>query len=161
MKKLATKLSAFLLMIWYCISIIGFDVHTCSDSGRSFVATFLNGMTCEAIHPGHTHDSSCCHEAHEHICCGQRHHGSDTCFSVDAKSCCSDDYQVLFLTGERPDGDHIHYNECGCALCPCLENVTMAQLPAVPDIGSLKYHGGVFGLIVYKDFQSSLSIWRI
>lgn len=161
MKKMVTKTCALLLMVWYCISIIGFDVHTCSESGRSFVATFLKGMTCEAIHPEHAHDSACCHETHEHICCGHHHHGSDACLSVNTKSCCSDDYQVLILTGERPDDDHRHYDECGCGHCPCIEGAAMVQLPAVPDIGLLKYHGGVPGLIVYKDFQSSLSVWRI
>lgn len=157
---MVTKMCAMLLMLWYCISIIGFDVHTCSESGRSFVATFLNGMTCEDIHPEHLHDEFCCHETPEHSCCGH-HHGSDVCLSVDIRSCCSDDYQVLLLTGERMDDDHRNYDECGCWHCFCPESVTMVQLPAVPDIVPLKYHGGVPDLIVYKDFQSSLSIWRI
>ena len=39
MKGLLTKITAMLLVVWYSMSIIGFDIHTCSGSGESFVVT--------------------------------------------------------------------------------------------------------------------------
>ena len=51
MKGLITKIFAALLVGWYMMSIIGFGVHTCSGSGKSFVVAFYEEMTCEEIHP--------------------------------------------------------------------------------------------------------------
>ena len=53
MKALLIKLSAMLMVLWYSMSIIGFDVHTCNGSGKSFIATFVSGTGCEDIHPDH------------------------------------------------------------------------------------------------------------
>ena len=60
------KLTSVLLTVWYLMSIIGFDVHTCSGSGCSFVTTFIEGMTCAEVHPEHVCDAgSCCSEARD------------------------------------------------------------------------------------------------
>ena len=45
MKNLLTSLTAVLLVIWYSLSVIGFDVHTCSGSGESYVTTVIGGTT--------------------------------------------------------------------------------------------------------------------
>ncbi len=113
MKNVILKIFAVLLTVWYSMSIIGFDVHTCSGSGRSFVVTFVKGLTCEDIHPDHLCDKdSCCPEIHQKDCCC---HGHGT-VTLKAKSCCSNDYQVLTITGTAVQNDHEHYDECGCCL---------------------------------------------
>ncbi len=97
MKGLLTKITALLLVVWYSMSIIGFDIHTCSGSGESFVVTFVEGFECEDIHPEHhCHKGACC--SHQHSCCDDKTH-----VEIDAKSCCSSDYQVLALTGTVSD----------------------------------------------------------
>lgn len=104
------KIAAVLLTIWYCMSIIGFDVHTCKDSGRTFVATFIEGMACSDIHPehhccncagSHHHESSCCHKEVKTSCCTAEH--SDSKSGIDSDECCTDNYQVIQISGCRAE----------------------------------------------------------
>lgn len=110
------KICTVLLVVWYCMSIIGFDVHTCMGSGRVFVTTFAEGMTCADIHPDHHCGTSCHHDA----CCGR--HAQESCgchaqgpgTSVASAECCTDAYQVILLTGCRADDDS---QESGITVC--------------------------------------------
>lgn len=104
MKNVITSLAAVLLVIWYSLSVIGFDIHTCSSSGQTYVATVVSGFSCEEIHPEHHHDA----DAHDHSGCGCCcSHRSDAP-SLDRTPCCTDDFQVITLTGlpcQETDGD--------------------------------------------------------
>ncbi len=157
MKKVIIKILAVLLTVWYSMSIIGFDVHTCSGSGRSFVVTFIEGLTCEDIHPEHSCEkASCCADRHESRCgC----HDGET---MRAKSCCSNDYQVLTLTGTVSNNDHDHFDECGCGHCPCV-GLPVSGLPSI-------YHeDNLIAYILSPDSgvgsacerQAALRVWRI
>lgn len=172
MKGMWMKICAVLLVIWYCMSIIGFDVHTCKGSGRTFVATFAEGMTCADIHPehhcgeschGHSscchHISSCCHD--EASCCS---HDSDCSHdeSFSPQDCCTDSYQSILLTGFRAEDDHRHYDECHCGGCPCIIYEFLNSL-AYKDLKSChsSYNipdrrGGV-----PCDLQAEFGVWRI
>lgn len=164
MKGLATKIVAVLLLVWYSMSIIGFDVHTCSGSGRSFVVTFIEGLSCEDIHPEHKCDrDACCADSQgcckPHNCC---HHHSNADMSFRTKSCCSNDYQVLSLTGTSLDSKDDERDLCGCGhylsvLCESLE---------LPD--NLLASGRIFsyrmpdpGVGITSDGQSFFGVWRI
>lgn len=84
---------AALVLAIYCTGLVGFDVHTCSRSGRSFVVSLLCGTSCEDIHPascGHHSHASCC------SCADCADHGG----SSYTDSCCSDSFHILELTGE-------------------------------------------------------------
>lgn len=114
MKTIVMKISAVLLVVWYCMSIIGFDVHTCKGTGRSFVATFIEGTACSDIHPehhccsgscAHHHETSCCHKDVKTACCSSGHQDSKS--GIDTDECCTDDYQVIQLSGCRADDDRI------------------------------------------------------
>lgn len=97
MKNVLIKVSALLLIVWYSMSIIGFGVHTCSGSGRIFVTSFVDGMTCENIHPEDLCDPhSCCHH----------HDDEDYDVMISAKSCCSNDYQMLQFAGALSSDDN-------------------------------------------------------
>lgn len=137
MKNIVKKYCSAILVLWYCVSIIGFDVHTCNGSGRSFLANFISGMSCTDIHPEHvcgiSHDEPCGHCSHCSGCSGCCHGdtsatevfaddilacvSSEACLSSD---CCSDHYQVLAVTGLQQEDSHRHYDECHCGHCPCL-----------------------------------------
>lgn len=107
MKHVVIKIFSVLLCMWYTISIIGFDVHTCKGSGHSFVVTFVEGLSCGDIHPEHVcGPQSCCSHHREG---GSHGHGA----GISSSSCCSDNYQVLALAGVagqdsgRQNSDHV------------------------------------------------------
>ncbi len=95
-KRLISTVSAFVLLL-YCTAVIGFDVHSCSLTGSSFVVSLLRGTSCEDIHPvsSHANHCHCCHSRSEaHHCC------HDTrCAHAYTDDCCSDDCYLLALTG--------------------------------------------------------------
>lgn len=159
MRNVVIKVVAVLLAVWYLMSIVGFDVHTCNGSGRSFIASFVEGMTCEDIHPEHVCDpSACCADSHDdHSCCG---HCDGTAF--EAKSCCSNDYQVLQLTGTVSSDDHRHYDECACGHCPCVEfPLNLMPHPSSSQLLLSHIHKPDSGLSAAGDRQAALSTWRI
>ena len=83
MKNLSIRVFAALLMVWYCLSIIGFGVHTCSESNRSFLTNFISGVNCEDIHPSDLCESHCCAKAQKKseskcCCCGGHSHETET-----------------------------------------------------------------------------------
>lgn len=154
MKDRIIRLSSMLLMIWYCFSIIGFDVHTCNASGRSFIATFISGLSCDDIHPDHDcnrHHKGCCH----HDGCSHHH---DDFPSFNTGTCCSDDYLALTITGGSSDQKSRQIDHCDCSLCPLIPAVALHSLPSVRFM-PFKYPD--VGLIVPGDVQSLLNIWRI
>ena len=65
------RASAIFVLLWYCLGIIGFNVHTCNASNNSFIVTFLEDMSCDAIHPSDNCASttSCCCCCGHHTCC--------------------------------------------------------------------------------------------
>ena len=112
MKNIGTRIFAAILVIWYSLSIIGFGVHTCSESNRSFLTSFIIGISCEDVHPAEVCGKACCEkETHNHVCkcCCDHSYGvapktASEPVSSDApmfaqKKCCSDDYQQIEITG--------------------------------------------------------------
>lgn len=157
MGKVTMKISAFLLAVWYCMSIIGFDVHTCKGSGESFFVTVLQGTECSDIHPDH----GCADDGH-HCCacghhCGAEHHQEEDCLTDDG--CCSDDIKVLAFTGNRVNDDIRQFH---VFMFPYSEIISLESICAVScsrACASLVRPGS--GLIVPGDMQSVLGIWRI
>ncbi len=167
MKNVVIKILAVLLTVWYSMSIIGFDVHTCNGSGRSFVATFAKGLACEDIHPEHSCEkASCCSDHHGSRCSGHVEDHSDCPFcdgmSIRAHSCCSSDYQVLALTGTVSQNDHEHLDECGCGFCPCV-GFHEHEMPALYNkINLLEYvMSPDSGVRSACERQAALRVWRI
>ncbi len=156
MKTVLIKAMAALLLVWYSMSIIGFDVHTCSSSGRSFVSTFIEGLTCEDIHPEHT-----CHAAE---CC-EGDHCEDSAYEdvlIEANDCCSNDYLVLKLTGTLSAEDHDHYDECACGHCPCTGFcLSEAPQPCFEENLTAYIHEPDSGFIRACERQAALRVWRI
>ena len=161
------KICAVLLVLWYCVSIVGFDVHTCMGSGRAFVTTFAEGMTCADIHPDHHcglschHVTSCCDETtsgcHRDPDCSCRH-SQET--SVASAECCTDSYQVIVLTGCRAEDDSHESDDYSCGFYPYIcEHVQSAH-------ESLKYKPSIHYQpdsrdIVPCDRRVAFGIWRI
>jgi len=154
MRTMVMKISALLLVIWYCMSIIGFDVHTCRESGRSFVTSSILGTECEDIHPEHHHDH-CCSD------CGN-HASSSEVDCVSPEDCCTDDIQVLVLTGSSTNDSHRHYDECHCGLCPCV----IEHMSVIDDLRAGTEFQEIIplpdsGLFATGDVQTILGVWRI
>ena len=114
MKNVFTSLTAILMVVWYLLSVIGFDVHTCSGSGETYIATVASGFTCEDIHPG-PHGMSAHHEHSGCGCChSEKSETTDTEQGFDTNPCCTDDFQVILLTGTR-GADQQQRHDVGCS----------------------------------------------
>ena len=156
MKGVVAKITALLLIVWYSMSIIGFGVHTCSGSGKSFIVTFVEGFTCEDVHPEHhCSKGSCCSHSHADT-------DSDDKLCVKSKTCCSSDYQVLALTGTVSDEKNGNDLERTLAYCwyadSCISHTDAGGIcpKIVPDrYGYLSRCGRIC------DRQAVLNVWRI
>lgn len=150
MKNVMMKIFALLLSVWYCLSIIGFDVHTCSAEGVSHVMTSFTSLDCETIH-GHHH-----HEASEPCSCR-----TDGGVHIHAEKCCTDDYQVISLTGVRTDETHDHYDECRCGHCPCIDAAVSEALSVLASIDPEKYVIIPDSGLIVHEVHALFGIWRI
>jgi hypothetical protein len=158
MKKFLMNMSAALLVVWYCLSIIGFGVHTCTSSGETFIATFADGLECADIHPEHhCCGASCClSEHHDPV---EEHAASQ---AIDAKSCCSNDYQAIVLSGCRTDNDSEDKYSFVKAFCPCVTEIPVSL------IASARYHAEHVqflehdsGVLSPGDLCATFGVWRI
>ena len=155
MKNIFTSISALLLVVWYSLSVIGFDVHTCNASGEIYIATVAGGFSCDDIHPdGHkqTH--------HEHSCCKccQSHQGDSD--KLKTKPCCTDDYQVILLTGVRSAQDaEDSYQQT------LVETINIAEsdysYSHIFDNGLRAFYKPGSGGLTPRDVQAVYNIWRI
>ena len=142
-----------LLVVWYSLSIIGFDVHSCKSTGEVFVASLAGGITCEDIHPDH----SC--KSHGGCRCGHHEHGAEA--NVGKSDCCTNDLQILELTGVcmssqqrfSDDGQSVDYafnvDLVAETVIPALQRPLLMYLKH-PDPG-----------VVMPDRQAFFSIWRV
>lgn len=149
MKDALMKISAILLVIWYCLSIIGFDVHSCTATGSIFVNSVLSGTTCDDIHPEH----DCC----AHGACCAHHSGEEGLKSAD-KGCCTNEIEVLdseVVTFSGEDDCTLYFQPFASVL---IENDYDALLFA----GSFEsFHIPDSGRVMLPDMQAVLNIWRI
>lgn len=162
MRKMFVKYASVLLVLWYSLSIIGFDVHSCKSTGEVFVASLAGGVSCEDIHPEHScksHGGCCCHHEKESCCAGHETEHSDS--HVAKEDCCSNDLQVLQLTGvQMSDNERFGANVHDCQ--PIFD-VDLAMELAVPTLQKsfIKYLEHPDPGVVTPDRQAFLSIWRV
>lgn len=164
------RVVAALLTLWYCMSVIGFGIHTCSESGRSFIVTFIEGSACQDIHPEHICDADLCCSAADHAApacsCGHDHNDQHEmpCDDEDgivfkAPSCCSNDYQVLTLTG----GGHGEGNQ----RVSDVQIIAIHHVASEADIHSLALNSGLrahslpISQLYARDVRLSCNVWRI
>lgn len=157
------KYMSALLVVWYSLSIIGFDVHSCRSTGEVFVASLAGGISCEDVHPDHScsshgsccgHDRSACCEHKAEPCCG--HEESQ----VAKDDCCSNELQVLELTGVYASSDRATDNDYSDAYVLNVDLVAETRIPSVQKslITFLKHpETGV----IMPDRQAFFSIWRV
>ena len=152
MRKMFVKYASALLVLWYSLSIIGFDVHSCNSTGEVYVASLAGGITCEDVHPDH----SC--KSHGGCCCGHHEHGEGD--HVGKSDCCTNDLQILELTGvyssqqRFSDDDHsfdhaFNVDLVAETVVPTLQRPLLTYLRH-PDSG-----------VVVPDRQAFFSIWRV
>ena len=163
------NISAALLVVWYCMSIIGFDVHTCMSSGRTFISSFAESTTCADVHPEHhCCGSSCCSGYHhEASCCSSEHcdemPAEQNCTeTVGSRSCCSNDYQVILLSGCRADNDSDDKYSFSNISYTFIEDISAGY------IAMARYHAEHIqflepdsGVLSPGDFCATFGVWRI
>lgn len=150
MKNVVLKYMSALLAVWYCLSIIGFDVHSCETTGDTFVTSVLAGTTCDDIHPEHDCCShgSCCGD-HESSCCGDHDEDDD---------CCTNEIEVLdsvVVTNADEDDDVQFSQMLSCLFIESSYDVLLfiesIESSYIPDLGR----------VIQPDHQAVLNIWRI
>lgn len=150
MKNIILKYASALLAVWYCMSIIGFDVHSCEATGDTFVSSVLVGTTCDDIHPEH---DCCCHDtccsAHESSCCGDHEEEDD---------CCTNEIEVLdsVVVTNAEEDDHIQYSE----MLSCLFIESNYDVLLFSESIEISYNPDS-GRVMSPDCQAILNIWRI
>ena len=168
MRKMFVKYASVLLALWYSLSVIGFDVHSCRATGEVFVTSLAVGATCEDVHPEHscrTH-GGCCSHHHAADCCGKRHSSEDACehagSHVEKEDCCTNDLQVLLLTGvnvsenDRPDNGNAHHYHHIFDVDLAIElTMPTLQRPFLEHL--VRSDSGV----VLPDRQAFFHIWRV
>ena len=156
MRNIVMKYLAALLVVWYSLSIIGFDVHSCTKTGETFVASIAAGVSCEDIHPEHSCSShgSCCGHGHDKNCCG--HDDRD---DVTSGSCCQDEFHVLAFTGAVSPNDYRNDDCASDFVAYATECLAQILVPACSNEDFIKFKDPDSGITV-PDQQALLSIWR-
>lgn len=155
MKNVFMKYFSALLALWYCLSIIGFDVHSCTSTGEKFVVSTFVGGTCADVHPEHACNAHGCHCGHHHD--AEEHHDE----SLRKSQCCTNDLQVLSVTGVNISDNQRHYDGWSAADFVCVvpdtfEIIntgvinTLLRSRSLPDSG-----------VVAPDVQALHMVWRI
>lgn len=149
MKNVVLKYASALLAVWYCLSIIGFDVHSCEATGDIFVNSILSGTTCDDIHPEH----ECCGHG---TCCGG--HGSSCCGDhQEDDGCCTNDIEVLDDDAlANADDDHLQFSET----LSCLFVESNYDVLVFSESIEFSYEPDS-GRVMRPDLQAALNIWRI
>lgn len=96
-KEIILKSSAVFFMAAYLLSLAGFDIHTCSHSGKTYVNFLAVSLSCEDIHPSD--------EAARPCACGHCH---DQHHSNSKGGCCSDETYQLLLGSDDSGFDVKH-----------------------------------------------------
>ena len=157
------KYVSALLAVWYCMSIIGFDVHSCNTTGNVFVNSMLSGTTCDDVHPEHdcSGHKSCC-ASHSCAC------SSSCCHSVpvtdgenvssEDDDCCTNQIEVLESEGVAVSGD----KTC-CQLAATLAYLYFDNTDNLPHVLNVacRVYSPDLGSVCRPDQQAVLSIWRI
>lgn len=156
MGKVFLKYVAALLTVWYCMSIIGFDVHSCEATGNVFVNSVLSGVSCEDIHPDH---DCTCHEHKAQACSCCHDHESPVSESVEHDDdCCTDRIEILDEAGITTSEDNAMGALAAVSACLFVESDYTSLL--FSDAVSIKSKPDSW---CYKmpDLQAVLNIWRI
>lgn len=151
-RKRIIKVISFVFAIWYLLCVVGFGVHTCGHSGKSFVSSLVLGYTfgndlCSDMK---------CHEA------GCSHHGDMSHDGFD--EACADDVFVLSLPGvERSEDEYHSHSHCSCICghCPALADSRLSVAIYSPEAMDIPVPDLSFKESVFSDIFSAYSIWRI
>lgn len=158
-----------LVLAMYCVAIVGFDVHTCSHLGRSFVVSLLKGTSCDSIHPEssehlHSEDYCHCHDCEVAAAEAANSLDADLHSGLYTDSCCSDACHFLRITGVDGNDSNRESLIASADLFP-IHFVMLASLDVVCRVTSFSFEYGrhSFGTagLTASIFQPLFCIWRI
>jgi hypothetical protein len=155
MKSVFLKYVSALMALWYCLSIIGFDVHSCTVTGSTFVNSVLNGTTCEEVHPEH---DCCCHGSCCHSACSHDHEAPSSEEVDENDDCCTNEIEVLDSEGVAAAEDNACDMHDATTVLAFVENDYNSLLRTEAATVSYKPDSGHFR---QPDILAVLSIWRI
>ena len=151
--KIHIKVFACLMALWYLVSAVGLNVHTCSGTGEVFVSSLAAGTSCEVIHPsyGSHSEKDCC-------CCG---HENETEEGVSKQDCCNNESVMLVHNGCTEDSFLLSQLMVQALDMNCFAPETYALQGfnnefiqrKIPEPDSIPYS--------QRDILSEISIWRL
>ena len=149
MKNIGTRIFAAILVIWYSLSIIGFGVHTCKGSGQTFVVSFAESSSCADIHP-------------EHHCCSSDNHCCESDHStLDVQKCCSNEYQMIRLSGCRSSVESDYSEQDIESICINIPVYSVSDLSAALHAENLQFWDPDTGDVRPCDCQVTYGVWII
>ena len=159
MKKFMMKISAMLLVVWYCLSIIGFGVHTCKGSGQTFVITFAESSSCADIHPEHHCSKS--HSSRCHCCESYNHCFDSARTTVDVQKCCSNEYRMIYLSGCRQSVES-DFNKLDVGpVCINIPVYSVSDCSASLYAENLQFWDPCIWELIPCDYQVTYGVWII
>lgn len=147
---------AIIVLLWYIMGIVGFNVHTCSASNDSFIVTFIEDMSCNAIHP----EELC---APVKTCCCCCSHSSETSShsdeSIEASKCCTNEYQMLTSVADRVDETQkiINFDRLLHGTFQTYADVAADN----PCLAVFRTNGPPHSFLCARNIHSAYGVWRI
>ena len=156
MRNFGIRVSAIFVLLWYCLGIIGFNVHTCASTDSSYVVTLLGDLSCSSIHPADqcgTVKKCCC-------CCSHTSEASTySDESIDASKCCTNDYQVLLAAADRVD-ENQRLNLTSCVSTASF--LSSFDSNVIDSVRSVSYiNGPPISSLRTRGLHLVCSVWRI
>lgn len=148
-KQIFIKFVSALVCMWYCVSIIGFDIHTCRNAEKSYVLSVMQSYSCVDIHP-----ERLCEDDMEDCCA----HVGQEVYEENPFSCCSDEYEVLDPLSVKTEDRFQKVSSMECLVCayPLAEMICIQENRA-----PVSLPGEVFPFASGDDLLVSYGIFRI
>ncbi len=153
MNKFHIKMFSCLMALWYLVSVVGLNVHTCSGTGEVFVSSLAAGTSCEVIHPSHGNHSE------QNCCCCEHEHETEE--GVTKQDCCDNEAVILIHNGCTEDSFLLSQLMVQALDLNCSAPEASALQGFSNDFIKRKIPEPESSPHIQRDILSEISIWRL
>lgn len=156
MNKIHIKVFSCLMALWYLVSVVGLNVHTCSGTGEVFVKSLVAGTSCEMIHPSHG-----CHSEDACCCCCEHEQAHDAEEGLSQKDCCDNEAVMLVHNGCTEDSILLSQLMAQALDMNCIAPEIFALQSPAKDFIQRKISEPDSSPQIQRDILSEISTWRL